>query len=479
MKLHEECGIFGMRSESGANVASAAYYGLFALQHRGEESCGIAVNNDGIIACHKDAGQVNDVFTQSVLDDLPGEMAVGHVRYGADVDSRLNAQPVVVRHIKGGMALCNNGSLTNAAQLREELELHGSVFHSTSDAELIAQIITRERLRAGSIEEAVSKTMECLEGAYSIVLMTATKLIAVRDPRGFHPICMGELDGDVVFASETCALDSIGARFVRDVLPGEIVVVNERGIRSVQDHCGKLPRSLCAFEYIYFARPDSVLDGCSVHMARQRAGAFLAKAHPVDADLVVGVPDSGIDAAIGYSRQSGIPYGLGFIKNKYIGRTFIQPGQSQRENLVQIKLNAVGTAIKGKRIVLIDDSIVRGTTIARIVKLLREVGAKEIHMRSSAPPFLYPCYFGTDIDSPERLIANQYPLEEIAKVIGVDSLGYLSTEDVMKIAPEAGEGFCTACFTGEYPCDPPEERKKPIYMVKLSERKGKGNEKSK
>lgn len=479
MKLHEECGIFGMRSVSGADVASAAYYALFALQHRGEESCGIAVNADGIITCHKDAGQVNEVFTQSVLDTLSGEMAVGHVRYGADVDSRLNAQPIVVRHVKGGMALCNNGSLTNAAQLREELELHGSVFHSTSDAELIAQLITRERLCAGSIEEAVSKAMERLEGAYSIVLMTATKLIAARDPRGFHPICMGRLGEDVVFASETCALDSMGATFVRDVLPGEIVVVNDEGIRSVKDHCGKQKRSLCVFEYIYFARPDSVLDGCSVHMARQRAGAFLAKEHPVDADLVVGVPDSGIDAAIGYSRQSGIPYGLGFIKNKYIGRTFIQPGQSQRENLVQIKLNAVGTAVRGKRIVLIDDSIVRGTTIARIVKLLREAGAKEIHMRSSAPPFLYPCYFGTDIDSPERLIANQYPLEEIAKVIGVDSLGYLSTENVVHIAQEAGEGFCTACFTGEYPCNPPEQRKKPIYMVKLSERKGKGNEESK
>ena len=479
MKLHEECGIFGIRSTSGTNVASAAYYALFALQHRGEESCGIAVNADGIITCHKDAGQVNDVFTKQVLEGLSGEMAVGHVRYGADVDSRLNAQPIVVRHVKGGMALCNNGSLTNAAQLREELELNGSVFHSTSDAELIAQLITRERLSSGSIEEAVAKAMNRLEGAYSIVLMTATKLIAARDPHGFHPICMGRLGDDVVFASETCALDSIGATFVRDVLPGEIVVANDEGIRSVKDHCGEVKRSLCVFEYIYFARPDSVVDGCSVHLARQRAGAFLAKSHPVDADLVVGVPDSGIDAAIGYSRQSGIPYGLGFIKNKYIGRTFIQPGQSQRENLVRIKLNAVGEAVRGKRIVLIDDSIVRGTTIARIAKLLRDAGASEIHMRSSAPPFLYPCYFGTDIDSPERLIANQYPMEEIANVIGVDSLGYLSTQDVLHIAEEAGEGFCTACFTGEYPCKPPEKRKKPIYMVKLSERKGKGNEESK
>ena len=475
MKLHEECGIFGIRSTSGTDVVSASYYALFALQHRGQESCGIAVNSDGIISCHKDAGQVNDVFTREILASMgQGEMAVGHVRYGADKESRLNAQPIVVKHVKGGMALANNGCLTNAAQLREELELDGSIFSGTSDAELISHIITRERLTSSSIEEAVQKAMYRLEGAYAIVLMTATKLVAARDPHGFHPICIGKIGEDTVFASESCALDSIGATFLRDVAPGEIVVVNDAGMRSVTEHCNKVPRALCVFEYIYFARPDSVLDGCSVHMARQRAGAFLAQEHPVDADLVIGVPDSGIDAAIGYSRQSGIPYGLGFIKNKYIGRTFIQPGQAQRENLVRIKLNAVADAVRGKRVVLIDDSIVRGTTIARIVKLLREAGAKEIHMRSSAPPFLYPCYFGTDIDSPERLIANQYPMEEIAGVIGVDSLGYLSTENVVKIAKEAGDGFCTACFTGNYPCKPPEKTKKPIYMVKLSERNAKG-----
>ena len=383
-------------------------------------------------------------------------MALGHVRYGtAGINPRQNAQPIVVNHVKGLMSLAHNGALTNAGELREELELNGSIFHMTSDSEVIAHCIIRERLKCGSIEEAVVRAMDRLDGAYSLVVMSSTKLIAARDPHGFHPICIGQrADGSIVFASETCALDAVGATLLRDVLPGEVVIADRNGLRSDTTHVGKCPKALCVFEYIYFARPDSVVDGSSVHMARQRAGSFLALEHPCNADVVIGVPDSGLDAAIGYARTSGIPYGIGFIKNKYIGRTFIQPVQSDRENKVRIKLNPVSATVKGKRVVLVDDSIVRGTTCARIVQLLRDAGATEVHMRSSAPPFLYPCYFGTDVDSQEMLIAYNHSVEEIRKIIGVDSLGYLSCENAHKLA-ENTEGFCTACFDGKYPCTPP------------------------
>ena len=455
--LHEECGIFGIYNREITDVAADCYYALFALQHRGQESAGITVNERGRLRTHKDAGLVNDVFTPDVMNYLgQGNMAVGHVRYGtAGINPRQNAQPIVVNHVKGLMSLTHNGSLTNAAELREELELNGSIFHMTSDSEIIAHCIVRERLQCGSIEEAVVRAMGRLEGAYSIVVMSSKKLIAARDPHGFHPICIGErADGSIVFASETCALDAIGATFLRDVLPGEVVIVDKKGLRADATHVGKCPKTLCVFEHIYFARPDSVVDGSSVHNARQRAGSFLALEHPCNADVVVGVPDSGLDAAIGYAKTSGIPYGIGFIKNKYIGRTFIQPTQSDRENLVRIKLNPVSATVKGKRVVLVDDSIVRGTTCARIVQLLRDAGATEVRMRSSAPPFLYPCYFGTDVDSQENLIAYKHTIEEIREIIGVDSLGYLSCENAHKLA-ENGGGVCTACFDGNYPCDPP------------------------
>ncbi|MER2144151.1 MAG: amidophosphoribosyltransferase, partial [Eubacteriales bacterium] len=352
-------------------------------------------------------------------------MAVGHVRYGtAGINPVQNAQPIVVNHCKGLMSLAHNGALTNAGELREELEMAGSIFHMTSDSEIIAHVIIRERLKSGSIEAAVRKAMGRLEGAYSFVVMSSTKLIAARDPHGFHPLCIGTRpDGSVMFASETCALDAVGATFLRDVQPGEVVIVDKKGMRSDETHVGKCKKSLCVFEYIYFARPDSVVDGSSVHMARQRAGSFLALEHPVNADVVIGVPDSGLDAAIGYAKTSGIPYGIGFIKNKYIGRTFIQPTQSDRENKVRIKLNPVSATVKGKRVVLVDDSIVRGTTCARIVQLLRDAGATEVHMRSSAPPFLYPCYYGTDVDSQKNLVAWNRTVEEVRQIIGVDSLG--------------------------------------------------------
>lgn len=455
--IHEECGIFGIYNKDITDVAADSYYALFALQHRGQESAGITVNERGHLRTHKDSGLVNDVFTPDVMKYLDrGNMAVGHVRYGtAGINPRQNAQPIVVNHVKGLMSLAHNGSLTNAAELREELELNGSIFHMTSDSEIIAHCIIRERLKCGSIEEAVVRAMDRLDGAYSIIVMSSKKLIAARDPHGFHPICIGQrADGSIVFASETCALDAIGATFLRDVRPGEVAIVDKKGLRFDTTHVGKCDKSLCVFEYIYFARPDSVVDGSSVHMARQRAGSFLALEHPCNADVVIGVPDSGLDAAIGYAKTSGIPYGIGFIKNKYIGRTFIQPTQSDRENKVRIKLNPVSATVKGKRVVLVDDSIVRGTTCARIVQLLRDAGATEVHMRSSAPPFLYPCYFGTDVDSQENLIAYKHTNDEICKIIGADTLGYLSCENAHKLA-ENTEGFCTACFDGKYPCTPP------------------------
>lgn len=454
-KVHEECGVFGIYSRQNNDVATKAYHALFALQHRGQESCGIVVNNAGVMRGHRDTGLVNDVFTHTELASLgEGNIAVGHVRYGTTGNtSRRNAQPLTINHIKGSMAIAHNGSLSNNASLRRELELIGSIFHTTSDTEVIAYHITKQRLSSRSIEEAVLNAMAVLEGAYSIVLMSPRKLIGARDPLGFRPLCIGQMGDSFLLASESCALDAVGAEFLRDVEPGEVVVIDENGLRSLRNYCHEGEKSLCVFEYIYFSRPDSVVDGSSVHIARLRAGSMLALEHPVQADVVIGVPDSGIDAALGYARQSGIPYDIGLIKNKYIGRTFIQPTQEQRESSVHIKLNAVKAAVDGKRVVLIDDSIVRGTTCARLVKLLREAGAKEVHMRVSAPPFLYPCHFGTDIDSQDKLIACKYSIEEIAGIIGVDSLGYLKVEDLAKIPDRYNSGICSACFTGEYPLD--------------------------
>lgn len=474
-KLREECGVFGVYSKENCDVASTSYYGLFALQHRGQESCGIVVNDDGVFTDFKDVGLVNDVFTPEIINRLgEGHIAVGHVRYGTTgSNDRSNAQPIVVNHIKGKMALAHNGNLINSGELRRDLELEGSIFHTTSDTEVISYIITKERLTAPSIEQAVNRAMSRIKGAYSLVIMSPCKLIAVRDEHGFRPLCFGKTADDrYIVASESCALDAVGAEFIRDIEPGEIVVFDENGVRSIKDHCGKTPRSLCSFEYIYFARPDSEIDGCSVHEARKRAGAYLALEHPVQADVVIGVPDSGLDAALGYSKQSGIPYEIGLIKNKYIGRTFIAPGQKSREDKVKIKLNPVTEVIKGKRVVLIDDSIVRGTTSGRIVKLLRDAGAKEIHMRISAPPFMNPCYYGTDIDSRENLIACRLSIDEIAKYIGADSLGYLSTDSVKKIAKgEHGDGYCTACFDGEYPTSVPDAPAKQRFETKISENK--------
>lgn len=469
--LHEECGVFGVYSPKPGPVADLAYYGLYALQHRGQESCGIVVNDDGVFASRKDIGLVNEVFSRDDLMKFPqGRMAVAHARYGTTGgNSRANCQPIEVNHQKGKMALAHNGNLSNAYELRSELELGGAIFHTTSDTEIIAYIVTQARLNSPSIENALSSAMNRLEGAYSLVLMSAAKLLAARDPYGFRPLCYGKtLDGTYVVASESCALSAVGAKFERDILPGEILVFDENGVRSNRDHCGEKPRRSCIFEYIYFARPDSVIDGVSVHAARKNAGAILSKTHPVEADVVMGVPDSGIDAALGYAEASGIPYGMGFIKNKYIGRTFISPGQDKRIDQVRIKLSAISESVKDKRIVLIDDSIVRGTTSRQIVNLLREAGAKEVHMRISSPPFMHPCYYGTDVDSRENLIACHHSVEEIADIIGADSLGYLPELELKNLI--GSENFCSACFNGVYPTPIPDVITKDRFEGKLSER---------
>jgi amidophosphoribosyltransferase len=422
-------------------------------------------------------GLVNEVFTRPILESLPeGNMAVGHVRYGTTGgNGRENAQPIVVNHIKGRMALAHNGNLVNSMELRRSLELQGSIFHTSSDTEVISYVITKERLTAPSIEEAVNQAMYQIKGAYSLVIMSPSKLIAARDENGFRPLCYGQRDdGTYVVASETCALEAVQARFIRDLDPGEILLFSHEGVKSIRDHCGRAPKKTCIFEYIYFARPDSILDGVSVHEARLRAGERLALRHPVEADVVIGVPDSGLDAALGYARASGIPYGVGFIKNRYIGRTFISPGQTAREDLVKIKLNPITSVVKGKRLVVIDDSIVRGTTSARIVNLLREAGATEVHMRISAPPFLNPCYYGTDIDSRENLVACHHTVEETSRLIGADTLGYLPVEDLPYLLGQtAQEGYCDACFSNNYPTQIPADGGKSRFEYKISEGKGK------
>ncbi|MEE1281726.1 MAG: amidophosphoribosyltransferase [Acutalibacteraceae bacterium] len=472
MSIHEECGVFGVMAPEPTDVSGIAYYGLYSLQHRGQESCGIVVNDDGVFSSRKDLGLVNEVFANEKLSRLPqGTMAVGHVRYGTTGGTnRKNCQPIEINHQKGRMALAHNGNLSNAVELRNKLELSGAIFHTTSDTETIAYIVVRERLKSRSIEEALSSAMNSLEGAYSLVLMSSQKLICARDPHGFRPLCYGKTqDGMYVVASESCALTAVGAEFIRDVEPGEILVFSKDGIVSRREHCKKKNKKLCVFEYIYFARPDSVIDNVSVHGARVRAGKILAKTHPVDADVVIGVPDSGLDAALGFSLESRIPYGIGLIKNKYIGRTFISPGQNARIDQVKIKLSAIEESVNGKRVVLIDDSIVRGTTSGRIVRLLREAGAKEIHMRISSPPFLHPCYYGTDIDSREHLIACQHTVEEIAEIIGADTLGYLPVSELGKMV--GNSEICCACFNGDYPTTIPKDTRKDRFEKKLSQLK--------
>jgi amidophosphoribosyltransferase len=460
--LHEECGVFAMYDFDGGDVASSIYYGLFALQHRGQESCGIAVSDTNgpkrNYSLNKGMGLVNEVFNQDILEGMHGDIGVGHTRYStAGSSCRENAQPLVLSYVKGILGMAHNGNLINAEELRDELSMTGAIFQTTIDSETIAYLIARERLNSATVEEAVSRACAKIKGAYSLVVMSPRKLIAARDPQGFRPLCIGKRDGAYIIASETCALDTIGAEFIRDVEPGEIVTISpDFGIKSDKSRClPKKDHARCIFEYIYFARPDSTFDGISVYEARIKAGRFLAQDSPVDADLVVGVPESGNAAALGYSLESGIPYGTAFVKNGYVGRTFIKPKQASRESSVQVKLNALREVVAGKRIIMIDDSIVRGTTSDRIVKMLRDAGATEVHVRISSPPFLWPCYFGTDVPCREQLIAYNRTVEEIRQIIGADTLGYLQFERLSQMVD--GLDICHGCFDGNYPMDPPTE----------------------
>lgn len=460
--LREECGVFGIYDFDGNDVASTIYYGLFALQHRGQESCGIAVSDTNgpvrKVLSHKGMGLVNEVFTQDGLESMKGDIGVGHVRYStAGASTRENAQPLVLNYVKGTLALAHNGNLINAAELRHDLEYTGAIFQTTIDSEVIAYHIARERLNSKTVEEAVNRACNKIKGAYSLVVMSPRKLIGARDPYGFKPLCIGKRENSYILASESCALDTIGAEFVRDVLPGETVTITpESGI--ISDMTRVLPKNeqaRCVFEYIYFARPDSRIDGVDVYSSRIQAGRFLAIDSPVEADLVVGVPESGNAAALGYSLQSGIPYGTAFVKNGYVGRTFIKPKQSSRESSVKVKLNVLKEAVDNKRVIMIDDSIVRGTTSDRIVRMLREAGAREVHVRISSPPFLWPCYFGTDVPAREQLIAYNRTVEDIRKIIGADTLAYL---DISRLEDMVGGlNICKGCFNGKYPIEPPKE----------------------
>lgn len=459
-ELHEECGVFGMYDLDGGDVASSIYYGLFALQHRGQESCGIAVSDTegpkGKVLSQKGMGLVNEVFHAEGLEKLKGNIGVGHVRYSTTgASNSQNVQPLVLNYVKGTLMLAHNGNLVNANKLREEMEYTGAIFHTTIDTEVIAYLIARERLKAPTAEEAVKCAMKKLQGAYSIIISSPRKLIGARDPYGFRPLVIGKRDNSYILASETCALDAVDAEFVRDVKPGEIVMLDANGIQSDETLCHTCPAK-CIFEYIYFARPDSYLDGVSVYNSRIMAGKILAQMHPAEADIVVGVPESGNVAAMGFSAQSGIPYGTAFMKNSYVGRTFIKPKQSARESSVKIKLNVMKEVVRGKRVVMVDDSIVRGTTSERIVRMLKAAGATEVHVRISSPPFLHPCYFGTDVPSCDQLIAHNNTVDEICNMIGADSLGYLDGERLHELI--GGDmGYCDACFSGKYPVAPPEE----------------------
>ena len=467
-QIHEECGVFGIfnREAESVDTARCVYYALYALQHRGQEACGIAVNDGNLISHYKDLGLVHEVFDEKILSGMKGSIAIGHARYSTTGgNNRRNIQPLGVDYIKGSLVIAHNGNVSNAALLRQELEQQGAVFQCTSDTEVIAFLIAKERLTANSVEEAVARVAPRLEGSFSLLVMSPKKLIALRDPKGMRPLCMGHLGKSPVFASESCALDSIGASFDRDVRPGELIVVDESGERVMES--GINPDAskcaLCVFEHIYFARPDSVIDGQSVYQARLEAGRILARSHPVQADLVIGVPDSGLAAAIGFAQESGIPYGEGLVKNRYIGRTFIQPTQNGRESAVSIKLSALRRSVEGKRVVMIDDSIVRGTTMRQIVDLLKKAGATEVHVRISAPEFLWPCYYGTDIDDRSQLASVKFTHEELTERIGADSLGFLPLSQVKEIAKDSKLNFCTACFSGDYPYPVPTHADKTAF----------------
>lgn len=454
----EECGVFGAYDMDGGDVAPSVYYGLFALQHRGQESCGIAVTDtfgERKVHSRKGLGLVNEVFDEENLNELRGNLGVGHVRYSTAGGTRAeNAMPLVLNYVKGTLAIAHNGNITNAVELRHELEYTGAIFQTTIDSEVIAYHIARERLNVKKVEDAVKRAMKKIKGGYALVIGSPRKMIGVRDPHGLKPLCIGRRENTYFLASESCAVAAVDGEFVRDVLPGEVVSFTRDGMESdLSMAVDPVRQARCIFEYIYFARTDSTLDGVNVYHARITAGKALAESYPVEADLVVGVPDSGLVAAKGYSEQSGIPYGMAFHKNSYVGRTFIKPRQSQRESSVKIKLNVIEEVVRGKRIVMVDDSIVRGTTCANIIKMLKKAGATEVHVRISSPPFLYPCYFGTDVPSNEQLIAHSHTTEQIRELIGADSLGYMEIGKLKSMVD--GLAYCDACFTGRYPMEVP------------------------
>ncbi|MCR5081957.1 MAG: amidophosphoribosyltransferase [Parasporobacterium sp.] len=453
-KLHEECGVFGIWSPNTNNISYSMYLGLMALQHRGQESAGMALCDTngpfGNVCHHKEMGLVSEVFDNETLAKLNGNIGIGHVRYSTTGFSSVeNAQPLVLNYLKGTLALAHNGNIINCEEIRNELQSIGAIFRGTTDSEAIAYYIAKERAHTESIEEAVINTMAKIKGGYALLIMSPRKMIAVRDPHGLKPLCLGKIDDTYVLASESCALDAVGAEFVRDIEPGEILTISKDGLHSEYYKSDK--KAHCIFEYIYFARLDSYMDGINVYDARINGGRALAKRYPVEADLVAGVPDSGITAAVGYSKESGNPFGIVFHKNSYVGRTFIKPTQEERESAVHTKLNVIAPVVKGKRIVLIDDSIVRGTTIANLIKMLKKAGAKEVHVRISSPPFLYPCYYGTDVPDNSQLIASSHSTEEIRKHIGADSLGYMSIEDLHEMTGDLP--ICKACFDNKYPVE--------------------------
>ena len=467
-KIHDECGVFGIFGNDTTDIIDETYLALYALQHRGTLGAGIAINDNGNMNVVKGFGVVPEALPEKELSRLKkAKIALGHVRHttASVANDRTSIQPLLMRYVNGQLSLALNGALTNYSELREHLHRGGAIFQSNSDIEVIAYIIAQERLETASIEEAVLNAMDKIKGAYSMVMMAPSRLIGVRDPRGFRPLCIGKLGENYIITSESCVFDSLGGEFVRDVEPGEMVVIDDEGVHSYKNNCGG-KTSLCLFEFVYFARPDSVLDGMCVNIARQRAGMELAKEHPVEADMVCAVPDCGIDAAIGYSMQSGIQYGVGLVKNRFIGRAHNNRKKHAQYNL-RIKLNAMKSNVQGKRIVLIDDSIVKGETSKHIVSMLKKAGAKEVHLRISSPPFKYPCYFGTDIDSTDNLIAAHKSIDEMCAEIGADSLGFLSIDGLHRIADECKIDFCDACFSGDYPIEASRQSHEDKYSKKL------------
>ena len=452
-KLKEECGVFGIYHTNGSSAAPDIAWGLCALQHRGQEACGMAVCDPcgpkGNISWHKDTGLVSEVFHTDILEKLKGSVGVGHVRYSTTGASTAeNAQPLVLNYLKGTLALVHNGNLSNAQNLAQKLQEEGAVFQTTTDSEVIACCIARERTHTSCVEDAILQTAGKLKGGYALIIMSPRKLIGVRDPLGLKPLCLGKRKNSYILASESCALTAVGADLIRDIQPGEIVTITQEGIRS-DYRLVREKHAHCIFEYIYFARPDSILDGINIYDARIRAGKALATSYPVDADLVTGVPDSGITAAMGYAQASNLPFAFAFYKNSYVGRTFIKPTQKERESAVHLKLSVLENVVRNKRLVLIDDSIVRGTTIVVLIGMLKKAGAKEVHVRISSPPFLFPCYYGTDVPSNDQLIASSRTAAQIGAEIGADSLGYLKIEDLKQMTWELP--LCKACFDSQYP----------------------------